>query len=34
MHLTRKIAKGLAALSLCAGVAVLAQDIKIAHVYD
>jgi len=34
MRLTRKIAKGLAALSLCAGVAVLAQDIKIAHVYD
>ncbi len=34
MHMTRKIAKGLAALSLCAGVAVLAQDIKIAHVYD
>lgn len=32
--MTRKIAKGLAALSLCAGVAVLAQDIKIAHVYD
>jgi branched-chain amino acid transport system substrate-binding protein len=33
MQLKRKLT-GLIALALCAGISVLAQDIKIAHVYD
>jgi branched-chain amino acid transport system substrate-binding protein len=34
MQLKRKFAIGVTALFLCAGMAALAQDIKIAHVYD